>query len=137
MRVVGPKKRRLELLLKHDLKPLCWSAYIDYGIRSDRDLNEEEIIQFTLNDLIYAKKAGFEPGGMSLHNAFVPHGPEAGVFEGASQASLAPVKQEHTMAFMFESRNVIQPTRWAMETPLLQKDYDSAWRGFPKATLPK
>ncbi|MGN1376972.1 MAG: sugar phosphate isomerase/epimerase family protein [Dorea sp.] len=48
-----------DLLKKYDLEPVCWSAYIDMGIRSDRDLSEEEIIQFTLNDLIYAKKAGF------------------------------------------------------------------------------
>lgn len=48
-----------ELLKKYELEPVCWSAYIDMGIRSDRDLTEEEIIQFTVNDLIYAKKAGF------------------------------------------------------------------------------
>lgn len=48
-----------QLLEKYDLEPVCWSAYIDMGIRSDRDLTEEEIIQFTVNDLIYAKKAGF------------------------------------------------------------------------------
>lgn len=47
------------LLKKYELQPVCWSAYIDMGIRSDRDLTEEEIIQFTVNDLIYAKKAGF------------------------------------------------------------------------------
>lgn len=41
------------------LEPVCWSAYIDMGIRSDRDLTEEEIVQFTVNDLICAKKAGF------------------------------------------------------------------------------
>lgn len=49
-----------ELLDKYDLKPICYSAYIDYGIRSDRDLNEGEIIQFTVNDMLYAKKAGFD-----------------------------------------------------------------------------
>ncbi len=47
------------LLEKYDLEPVCWSAYIDMGIRSDRDLTEDEIIQYTVNDLIYAKKAGF------------------------------------------------------------------------------
>lgn len=47
------------LLAKYELEPVCWSAYIDMGIRGDRDLTEEEIIQFTVNDLIYAKKAGF------------------------------------------------------------------------------
>ena len=41
------------------LEPVCWSAYVDMGIRSDRDLTEDEIIQFTVNDLICAKKAGF------------------------------------------------------------------------------
>ena len=49
-----------DLLEKYDLQPICWSAYIDFGIRSDRDLTEEEIIQFTVNDMIYAKKAGFD-----------------------------------------------------------------------------
>jgi sugar phosphate isomerase/epimerase len=41
------------------LEPVCWSAYIDMGIRSDRDLTEDEIVQFTVNDMICAKKAGF------------------------------------------------------------------------------
>ncbi|HHV12188.1 MAG TPA: sugar phosphate isomerase/epimerase [Clostridiales bacterium] len=48
------------LLDKYELEPICWSAYIDMGIRSDRDLTEEEIIQYTVNDMIYAKKAGFQ-----------------------------------------------------------------------------
>ncbi|MBQ9031700.1 MAG: sugar phosphate isomerase/epimerase [Parasporobacterium sp.] len=47
------------LLEKYDLEPVCWSAYIDMGTRTDRDLTEAEIIQCTVNDLIYAKKAGF------------------------------------------------------------------------------
>jgi len=47
------------LLDRYGLQPVCWSAYIDMGIRSDRDLTEEEIVQYTVNDLIYAKKAGF------------------------------------------------------------------------------
>lgn len=79
-----------------------------------------------------AKKAGFEPGGMSLHNAFVPHGPEAGVFDSASQATLAPVKQEHTMAFMFESRYAFKLTAWALSTPTLQADYAACWRGLTR-----
>jgi homogentisate 1,2-dioxygenase len=79
-----------------------------------------------------AKKAGFEPGGMSLHNAFVPHGPEAGVFEAASKADLAPVKQQHTMAFMFESRYVFKLTAWALNTPTLQDDYAGCWRGLER-----
>lgn len=48
------------LLEKYELEPVCWSAYIDMGIRTDRDLTEDEIVQFTINDLIYAQKAGFK-----------------------------------------------------------------------------
>lgn len=47
------------LLDEIGLEPVCWSAYVDMGIRSDRDLTEEEIIHFTVNDMICAKKAGF------------------------------------------------------------------------------
>lgn len=47
------------LLKKYDLEPVCWSAYLDMGLASGRELTRDEIIQFTINDLIYAKKAGF------------------------------------------------------------------------------
>ena len=47
------------LMKTYELEPVCWSAYVDMGIRSDRDLTEAEIIQYTVNDLIFAKKAGF------------------------------------------------------------------------------
>jgi homogentisate 1,2-dioxygenase len=40
------------------------------------------------------------------------------------------------MAFMFESRWVIRPTKFALETSALQGDYDACWTGFPKARLP-
>lgn len=49
-----------DLLDTYGLEPVCWSAYIDNGLRSNRDLTSEEIIQFTYNDLIYAKKTGFK-----------------------------------------------------------------------------
>lgn len=48
-----------DLIAKYELEPVCWSAYIDMGIRSDRDLTREEILQYTINDMVYAKKAGF------------------------------------------------------------------------------
>jgi len=48
-----------DLLANYDLKPVCYSAYIDNGLRPDRDLNHDEIVQFTYNDMLYAKKAGF------------------------------------------------------------------------------
>ncbi|MBY6224490.1 homogentisate 1,2-dioxygenase [Ferrimonas balearica] len=79
-----------------------------------------------------AKETGFVPGGMSLHNAMTPHGPEAEVFEKASQAQLAPQRYEATLAFMLESRYVIEPTRFALDTPHRQRDYQQCWNGLRK-----
>ena len=79
-----------------------------------------------------AKEEGFVPGGASLHNSMSPHGPEAAVFEKASNAELAPDRYRDTMAFMLESRYIIQPTKWALETELRQKDYIACWEGITK-----
>ena len=79
-----------------------------------------------------AKEAGFEPGGASLHNCFSPHGPEAAVVDKAENAELTPQKLDDTLAFMFESRYVIQPTRWALETAARQADYIRCWDGLGK-----
>jgi homogentisate 1,2-dioxygenase len=79
-----------------------------------------------------AKEEGFVPGGCSLHNCMSPHGPEAAAFEKASRAELKPDRYRDTMAFMLESRYVIQPTKWAMETSLRQRDYIKCWDGIKK-----
>ncbi|WP_419825694.1 homogentisate 1,2-dioxygenase [Sphingomonas sp.] len=84
-----------------------------------------------------AKEGGFLPGGASLHNRMNGHGPDRASYEKAVAATLAPHRIEGTMAFMFESRGVIRPTRFAIDTPLAQLDYDDAWAGFEKASLPR
>jgi homogentisate 1,2-dioxygenase len=83
-----------------------------------------------------AKEGGFAPGGASLHNQMSGHGPDKASYEKAVTADLAPHRITDTMAFMFESRAVICPTRWATETPLAQLDYDECWADFRKAALP-
>jgi homogentisate 1,2-dioxygenase len=82
-----------------------------------------------------AKAEGFRPGGASLHNCMSGHGPDVASWEAASKAELKPHKIDGTMAFMFETRWVMRPTRWALETPQVQEDYDDVWTGFPKAPL--
>ena len=84
-----------------------------------------------------AKEGGFVPGGASLHNQMNGHGPDAASYAKAVAAELKPQRLEGTMAFMFESRHVLRPSRWALETPLLQSDYDTCWSDFPKAELPR
>lgn len=82
-----------------------------------------------------AKAGGFAPGGASLHNCMSGHGPDLASYETAVAADLKPHKIQNTLAFMFESRWVIRPTRFAMDTPLRQNDYDACWANFPKARL--
>lgn len=83
-----------------------------------------------------AKAEGFLPGGASLHNCMSGHGPDRETYTRAVEARLSPHKITDTLAFMFETRWVISPTRFAMETPALQRDYDACWSDFPKARLP-
>ncbi|VXC41032.1 homogentisate 1,2-dioxygenase [Sphingomonas sp. AX6] len=80
---------------------------------------------------------GFVPGGASLHNQMNGHGPDQASYDKAVAADLKPVKIDGTMAFMFETRHVIRPTRWASESPTMQLDYDDVWTGFAKAKLPE
>jgi homogentisate 1,2-dioxygenase len=82
-----------------------------------------------------AKAAGFEPGGATLHNQMSAHGPDLQSYRKAVEASLEPQRIDNTMAFMFESRWLIRPTRFALNTPLLQPDYDGCWKGFDKADV--
>jgi homogentisate 1,2-dioxygenase len=79
-----------------------------------------------------AKASGFVPGGASLHNCLAAHGPDRDTHAQASSAELTPHYLADTLAFMFETRLVCRPTRFALETPALQRDYDACWSGFEK-----
>ncbi len=84
-----------------------------------------------------AKAEGFAPGALSLHNLMAGHGPDVASWKSASEAELKPHKIEGTMAFMVESCWPFCPTDYALGCEALQKDYDAAWGGFPKAQLPQ
>ncbi|MEM7303641.1 MAG: homogentisate 1,2-dioxygenase [Pseudomonadota bacterium] len=79
-----------------------------------------------------AKEEGFVPGGMSLHNLMMPHGPDQMGFEKASSADLKPQKLDNTMAFMFETRFPQQMTQFAAELPQVQNDYADCWTGLER-----
>jgi len=80
-----------------------------------------------------AKADGFNPGGASLHNCMSGHGPDAATFEKASGADTGkPHKVADTMAFMFETRHVIVPTPYALNSPQRQGDYQQCWAGIQK-----
>lgn len=82
------------------------------------------------------KKAGFIPGGASLHNALAAHGPDRATHEAATAATLAPQYLAGTLAFMLETRLPFSVTAWAHESPHRDQGYDAAWSGFPAARLP-
>jgi len=79
-----------------------------------------------------AKPQGFIPGGMSLHNMMLPHGPDRNAFEGASNAELKAEKLDNTMSFMFETRFPQHLTEFAATEAPLQDDYIDCWESLDK-----
>jgi len=77
-----------------------------------------------------AKENGFNPGGASLHNCMSAHGPDKKTFEQATDADLKPQYYHGTLAFMFESCFVWQPTEFAMGAGFRQRDYLGCWEGL-------
>ena len=125
------------------------SANVDFVIFPDRWMVAENTFRppwYHMNlmsefmGLIYgaydAKPQGFLPGGFSLHNCMLPHGPDAEAFEAASTAQLAPRKLEGTMAFMFETFLPQRVTSWAAGLAELQADYVDCWRGLERRFNP-
>ena len=121
------------------------TANIDFVIFPDRWLVAENTFRppwYHMNvmsefmGLIYgaydAKKHGFMPGGISLHNSMLPHGPDRDSFEAASAATLAPHKLENTMAFMFECRFAQKVTAFAARVAQMQPAYRDYGRGLAK-----
>ncbi|MDE2224944.1 MAG: homogentisate 1,2-dioxygenase [Xanthomonadaceae bacterium] len=76
---------------------------------------------------------GFVPGGASLHNCMSGHGPDAASYSKALATDTS--KPQHvvdTMAFMFETRCVIHPTKQALDAMQRQRDYQDCWQGLQK-----
>jgi homogentisate 1,2-dioxygenase len=78
-----------------------------------------------------AKPQGFVPGGFSLHNTMLPHGPDRDAFQAASTAELKPHKLQNTLAFMFETRFPQHVTAFAAQAAQLQSGY-GAYGGLLK-----
>lgn len=77
-----------------------------------------------------AKETGFLPGGGSLHNCMTAHGPDTEAYEKAVNSPLKPEYYDHTLAFMFESRQVWRLTSKAYNSNDRQKDYLDCWQGL-------
>ncbi len=75
---------------------------------------------------------GFVPGGASLHNMMSAHGPDAATVAAELTADSAPIPPDETLAFMFESRWIFQPTDYALSCEALDTDYLRCWDGIPR-----
>jgi homogentisate 1,2-dioxygenase len=78
------------------------------------------------------KAHGFEPGSASLHNCMSGHGPDADAYERGRSAELKPQYLDDTMTFIFETQLPVRPTKFALETDALQRDYYTHWMGLKK-----
>jgi len=116
------------------------TANVDFVIFPDRWMVAENTFRppwYHLNimsefmGLIYgaydAKPQGFTPGGFSLHNRMIPHGPDTDAYHAASTATLAPHKLTGTMAFMFETALPQAVTPYAAGLAELQESYVDCW----------
>jgi homogentisate 1,2-dioxygenase len=125
--------------------PVHGAANVDFAIFPPRWLVAEHTFRppwFHRNmmnefmGLIYgeydAKAEGFLPGGASLHNCMSGHGPDSETFERASVAELKPQHIKDTLAFMFETRLAVRPTRFALEAKIVQHEYYECWQGLKR-----
>ena len=79
-----------------------------------------------------AKPDGFAPGGMSLHNMMLPHGPDNNAFEQASSEPMEPKYLANTMSFMFETRFPQHLTDFAANEAPMQDNYADCWADLSK-----
>lgn len=79
-----------------------------------------------------AKEKGFIPGASSLHSCMTGHGPEAEVFDKASNAELKPVfVGKDSLAFMFETCYQLTLTDYAISSHV-DKEYNECWQKLPR-----
>lgn len=78
-----------------------------------------------------AKKNGFSIGGVSIHNAMTPHGPDTQSYVRESTKSLKPEQYKNTLAVMFETREPWLVTESALNHPARQFDYATCWQDLP------
>ena len=79
-----------------------------------------------------AKPSGFEPGGFSLHNCMIAHGPDSEAFAAATASSLSPDKLDDTLAFMIETRFPQKLSAYAAALSTRQRDYVDVWQNLQR-----
>lgn len=77
---------------------------------------------------------GFVPGGYSLHSIMSAHGPDTASYAktiSLKESELKPERVgENSLAFMFETYQMLTLSKSAIESNSLQKDYWKCWANF-------
>lgn len=87
-----------------------------------------------LMGLIYgeydAKKEGFLPGGLSIHNCMTGHGPDNDSYINGIAQRLEPSRYNDTLAFMFETKEPWLISEIALASPARQPNYSRCWQNL-------
>jgi hypothetical protein len=78
------------------------------------------------------KHEGFSPSSASLHNCMSGHGPDNEAYERGCKAGATPRYLDDTLAFLFETQLVVRPTRFALESEILERNYFEHWQSIKK-----
>jgi homogentisate 1,2-dioxygenase len=60
------------------------------------------------------------------------HGPDTASYEKGVVADGKPEFLASTLAVMLETQLVVRPTKYALESQILQRDYFESWQGLKK-----
>jgi homogentisate 1,2-dioxygenase len=60
------------------------------------------------------------------------HGPDADTYLRATGSELQPQYLDSTMTFIIETQLPIRPTKHALESELLDRDYYKTWQGLAR-----
>jgi homogentisate 1,2-dioxygenase len=77
-----------------------------------------------------AKKEGFSPGGISIHNSMVAHGPDSETYLSTIKEDIKPTRYDNTLAFMLETNEPWKISEAALSHPSRQVDYSNCWQGL-------
>lgn len=89
-------------------------------------------IMSELMGLVYgeydAKREGFSPGGVSIHNCMTAHGPDQEAYQNAIAQQLTPIQYKDTLAIMLETRAPWLISNDALLHPARQANYSRCWQ---------
>ncbi|RMX21108.1 homogentisate 1,2-dioxygenase [Legionella jordanis] len=78
-----------------------------------------------------AKKTGFLPGGISIHNCMTAHGPDNDSYHAVIEEELKPMRYENTLAFMFETKKPWLVSEQAFNHNARDTNYSACWQQLP------